>query len=99
MAVFEQQFLGKNSILYLGQLVGREISGTWFLDGLKGTFQIAHSLKTWKGHYKTGETSHDMIINHLNIYPPKITGRGTDEVGDYTISGELKPDNTTTFVK
>lgn len=40
-----------------------------------------------------------MIINHLNIYPPKITGRGTDEVGDYTISGELKPDNTATFVK
>ncbi len=40
-----------------------------------------------------------MTIDHLNIFKNKVKGKGTDEVGEYTISGELKPDNTVTFVK
>jgi len=60
---------------------------------------VAHSNKSWKGEYQIGQTNHEMTIDHLNIFKNKVKGKGTDEVGEYTISGELKPDNTVTFVK
>ena len=40
-----------------------------------------------------------MIFDHLNIWNNTITGRGHDDVGEFTINGDFKPNGQVNFVK
>jgi hypothetical protein len=99
LAHFEKQYLGAHKVLYDGQLNGHEISGTWALEEYRGGFQMARANKVWKGIYKQDDEDHEMIIDHLNIFNNQVKGNGSDEVGDFTISGDWNPNGQVAFVK
>ena len=98
-AHFEKQYLGKHTVLYDGLLQGDRISGTWNLQGLSDTFEMSIADKSWSGVYMQDGKEIFMVFKHMNIWNNLIEGRGSDEVGEFTISGDLKPNGQVNFVK
>lgn len=73
--------------------------GTWNLEGLSGSFEMSRADKRWSGVYTQEDMGVEMAFDHMNIWNNLIEGRGADEVGEFTISGDQKPDGQVNFVK
>ena len=98
-AHFEKQYLGQHTVLYEGVLQGERITGTWELQGFSDTFEMTRADKRWAGVYMQDGQETEMIFDHMNIWNNRIQGRGSDEVGDFEINGEFKPNGQVNFVK
>jgi hypothetical protein len=55
--------------------------------------------KRWAGVYMQDGNETEMIFDHMNIWNNRIEGRGSDEVGEFTINGDFKPNGQVNFVK
>jgi hypothetical protein len=75
------------------------MTGTWNLQGLSDSFEMSRAEKSWSGVYVQDGNEIPMAFNHMNIWNNLIEGRGSDEVGEFTISGDLKPNGQVNFVK
>ena len=60
---------------------------------------MSRAEKSWSGVYKQDGKEIFMVFKHMNIWNNLIEGRGSDEVGEFTISGDLKPNGQVNFVK
>lgn len=99
MAHFEKQYLGKHLVMYDGMINGKEISGTWALEEHRGSFFMSRANKTWRGQYHQDGEENKMVIDHLNIFNNQVKGRGSDEVGSFSINGDWNPNGHVAFVK
>ena len=99
MAHFQKQYIGKHLVMYDGQLNGKEISGVWALEEYRGNFFMARANKPWRGQYHQDGTEHPMTFDHMNIWNGQVKGRGSDENGTFSISGDWSPNGQVAFVK
>ena len=99
MAHFEKQYLGKHTVLYDGHLTADRITGRWNVAGLSDTFEMTRANKRWAGVYMQDGNEVEMIFDHMNIWNNQIQGRGRDEVGEFEINGDFRPNGQVNFIK
>ena len=66
---------------------------------MSDTFEMTRVDKRWAGIYMQEGAETEMIFDHMNIFNNRIEGRGSDEVGEFTINGDFKPNGQVNFVK
>lgn len=62
-------------------------------------FEMTRADKRWSGVYMQDGEESEMIFDNMNIWNNRITGHGTDPVGEFDINGDFNPDGSVNFVK
>lgn len=64
------------------------------------TFFCEHKKNKWKGYYQQMGVKHNMTFAYLEFDSRgKISGKGTDEIADFNISGLMQPNGEVQFIK
>lgn len=86
---FLKSYGGLINVDYNGESQNDIIKGNWTLGDSKGTFELNTAPKQhWYGYFEQNGTRNDMMLL-LNLDKSKLSGKGMDKIGNFTINGEV----------
>ena len=105
---FTKQYIGAHSVIYSGTVqwgVLPTLQGQWQLESMTDNF-LLHPDKylqqfngPWKGYYQQLGSNHEMKLSLTFGQSGAIGGQGTDDIGTYTISGNVQENHGFKFTK
>lgn len=88
---FTKQYLGAHAVIYRGLSDGKNIDGTWEIQGnCDGTYNINMECQAWKGWYKQKDFKDKMDLDMV-VHKDGVFGTGMDTIGRFVIRGYHDP--------
>ena len=100
--------MGTHSVAYSGSVKWGDLpslQGQWNVGGQSDGFMLSpeRSLQQfngeWKGYYEQYGSKHEMTCSLTFSQDGTISGQGSDDIGKFTISGKIEPNDSFAFTK
>ena len=92
---FNKQYIGQHLVIYSGKMDGNVFAGKWTIPGnCSNKFQIKCDAPVWSGWFECNGSRTNMFLS-MAVQQTGIVGHGKDELGTFTIRGEVIGDGVT----